>query len=43
MTDLINPLNPHDASMHPFASLKNDLMTLLHRGFRTAIFMKLIQ
>ena len=35
---VLNPLNPHDASTHHVASLKNDLISQT-QGFRIKIFM----
>ena len=36
----INPLNPHDASKHQFAYLKNDLISYIY-VFRIKMFLEL--
>ena len=36
-----NPLNPHDASKRHFASLRNELISLISRGFKAKIVTEL--
>ena len=36
---MLNPLNPHDASKHHFADLKNDSISFKPMGFRPIFLM----